>query len=74
VLFFVVTLSPVLGLIPFTYFQYSFVADHFQYLASLGIITLIAPVRTSSRRLADPSPVLWWMALCVAVLAAASRD
>ena len=40
-LYFIATLSPLLGLISFSYFRYSFVADHFQYLASLGIITLV---------------------------------
>jgi tetratricopeptide (TPR) repeat protein len=43
-LYFIVTLSPLLGLIPFSYLRYSFVADHFQYLASLGIIALVAAV------------------------------
>ena len=39
-LFFVGTLFPVLGFCNVFPFIYSFVADHFQYLASLGIITL----------------------------------
>jgi len=43
-LYFIVTLSPLLGLIPFSYLRYSFVSDHFQYLASLGIIALVAAV------------------------------
>jgi tetratricopeptide (TPR) repeat protein len=41
-LFFVGTLFPVLGFLNVYPFIYSFVADHFQYLASLGIITLVA--------------------------------
>jgi len=41
-LFFVGTLFPVLGFLNVFPFIYSFVADHFQYLASLGIITLVA--------------------------------
>ena len=41
-LFFVGTLFPVLGFFNVYTFIYSFVADHFQYLASLGIITLAA--------------------------------
>jgi protein O-mannosyl-transferase len=40
--FFVVALLPVLGLFDVFYFRYSFVADHFQYLASAGLIALIA--------------------------------
>ena len=39
-LFFAGTLFPALGFINVYPFRYSFVADHFQYLASLGIITL----------------------------------
>ena len=38
--FFVGTLFPVLGFFNVYPFIYSFVADHFQYLASLGVITL----------------------------------
>jgi protein O-mannosyl-transferase len=40
VLFFLGTLLPVLGFCNVFPFIFSFVADHFQYLASLGIITL----------------------------------
>ena len=39
-LFFTGTLFPALGFFNVYPFRYSFVADHFQYLASLGIITL----------------------------------
>jgi tetratricopeptide (TPR) repeat protein len=39
-LFFVGTLFPVLGFFNVYPFLYSFVADHFQYLASLGIVAL----------------------------------
>ena len=41
-LFFCGTLFPVLGFLNVFPFVYSFVADHFQYLASLGIIVLAA--------------------------------
>ena len=41
-LFFVGTLFPALGFFNVYPFVYSFVADHFQYLASLGVITLAA--------------------------------
>ncbi len=42
VLFFGGTLFPALGFINVFPFIYSFVADHFQYLASIGILTLVA--------------------------------
>jgi tetratricopeptide (TPR) repeat protein len=39
-LFFVAALSPVLGFIMLYTFRYTFVADHYQYLASIGPIAL----------------------------------
>ncbi len=42
VLFFIGTLVPVLGFCNVYPFIFSFVADHFQYLASLGIIALLS--------------------------------
>jgi len=42
VLFFVVTLAPALGFVDVYPMRYSFVADHFQYLASIGPIALAA--------------------------------
>ncbi|HME87928.1 MAG TPA: tetratricopeptide repeat protein [Chthoniobacterales bacterium] len=42
VLFFAATLSPALGFIDIYPFRFSFVADHFQYLASIGLISLAA--------------------------------
>ena len=42
VVFFVAALSPLLGFIPLYTFRYSFVADHYQYLACAG---LMAPCR-----------------------------
>ena len=46
VLFFAVTLSPVLGFIDYGYMQYSFVAERYQYLAGLGIIILVVATGT----------------------------
>lgn len=40
--FFVATLSPVLGFIMLYTFRFSFVADHYQYLASIGPLALAA--------------------------------
>jgi len=45
-LFFVGTLVPVLGLLNVYPFRYSYVADHFQYLASLGLIAGASAVLT----------------------------
>ncbi len=39
---FVATLIPILGFLDIYYFRYSYVADHFQYLASAAFIALIA--------------------------------
>ncbi len=41
-LFFIVNLFPVLGFINVYFSKFSFVADHFQYLASMGIVTLFS--------------------------------
>jgi protein O-mannosyl-transferase len=40
--FFVITLSPVLGFIMLFTFRYTFVADHYQYLACIGPIALVS--------------------------------
>ena len=40
-LFFAVTLLPVLGFVDYGYMQYAFVADRFQYLASIGVMAVI---------------------------------
>ncbi|MYA22549.1 MAG: hypothetical protein F4Z30_07065, partial [Gemmatimonadetes bacterium] len=56
VLFFVVTLSPVLGFVDYGYMQFAFVADRFQYLAGLGIMAVvIGAVAYGVGRLSD-----WW--------------
>jgi len=45
--YFVVSLFPVLGFFSVYYFRYSFVADHFQYLASIGPIALAGAAAVS---------------------------
>ncbi|MDE2667810.1 MAG: tetratricopeptide repeat protein [Acidobacteriota bacterium] len=50
-LFFVVTLSPVLGFVNHGYMEYSLAADRFQYLAGIGVMAVIigAAVHGASR-------------------------
>ncbi len=45
--FFVLALLPVLGFFDVYYFRFSYVADHFQYLACLGLISLAASTGTA---------------------------
>ena len=53
-LFFIVTLSPVLGFVDYGYMQYAFVADRFQYLAGIGVMAVVIGAATYSvRRLSD---------------------
>ena len=54
VVFFVAALSPLLGFIPLYTFRYSFMADHYQYLACTGLIIPFAALisnRMMSERL-----------------------
>jgi len=69
--FFVATLSPVLGFIMLYTFRYTFVADHYQYLACIGPIALasaglvnLADVSKNSRTL------IFSAALCLPVVLA----
>jgi protein O-mannosyl-transferase len=69
--FFIATLSPVLGFIMLYTFRYTFVADHYQYLACIGPIALVsaglvnlADVSKNSRTL------IFSVALCVVALLA----
>ncbi len=61
--YFVAALLPVLGFFNIFFFRYSFVADHFQYLASIGIVALACAavasiVQVSSLRLAIATAAL----------------
>ena len=50
-LFFIGTLFPAAGFVYFGWFQFSYVADHLQYLPSLGVISLFAAgLATLARR------------------------
>lgn len=56
VLFFLGTLFPALGFVNVFPFVYSFVADHFQYVASLGILALIAAGAVALAKRLPPWP------------------
>ena len=58
-LFFIGTLFPVLGFLNVFFFRYSFVSDHFPYLASLGVIVpAAAGITLGLRRVAPAHPNL----------------
>jgi len=64
--YYVVSLFPVLGFFSVYFFRYSFVSDHFQYLASMGPLALAgAGIVTGCNRLAasrrlSALPSTWW--------------
>ncbi len=65
-LFFGGTLVPALGFVNVLPMRYSFVADHFQYLASLGVLTLIAAaLATHAKRAAVPITAVASVALAI---------
>jgi len=49
-IFFVAALSPLLGFIPLFTFWYTYVADHYQYVASIGPIVLVSAGATQLLR------------------------
>ena len=67
VLYFAVTLSPVLGFVDYGYMQFSFVADRHQYLAGMGLMAVLAG---AASRVADRLPAAAWRR-CAAGAAAA---
>lgn len=71
VIYFVVVLSPALGFVNVFPFRYSFVADHFQYLAAIGPLALLAAGITL---LATRFSKIQWLkpALVAGILAAIS--
>jgi tetratricopeptide (TPR) repeat protein len=67
-LFFAATLSPMLGFIMLYTFRYSFVADHYQYLASIGPLALVAAGLTTAfdsleKRASFLRPAFWGVLL-----------
>jgi tetratricopeptide (TPR) repeat protein len=65
--FYLATLSPLLGFIMLYTFRYSFVADHYQYVASIGPLALAAATITAGvGRLGKAKPLA--LAACSAVV------
>jgi tetratricopeptide (TPR) repeat protein len=65
-LFFVATLSPVLGFIMLYTFRYTFVADHYQYLASIGPIALAsAGITTLAASFKESRHFIFGAAICI---------
>ena len=77
-LFFAGTLVPALGFIDVFPFRYSFVADHFQYLASLGVIALVCGslghLAATRGRARAPVAAAVAVALCVPLAALTWRQ
>src|SRR6476659_3232834 len=69
-LFFGATLGPVLRFIMLYTFRYTFVADHYQYLASIGPIALVcAGAATLARSYSEARPLVFGLLACtIAVL------
>jgi protein O-mannosyl-transferase len=68
VIFFVATLSPTLGLIMLYTFRFTFVADHYQYLACIGPVALAAAGITTGFSLLEKRRPFLRIALCGALL------
>src|SRR6476620_39183 len=65
-LFFVATLSPVIGFIMLYTFRYTFVADHYQYLASIGPIALAsAGITTLAASFKESRHFIFGAAVCI---------
>ena len=63
VAYFVLSLFPILGFFNIFFMRYSFVADHFQYLASLGPIAFFSASLWNQRR-----KVLWRFGISIIIL------
>ena len=72
VLFFAITLSPVLGFVDYGYMQYSFVADRFQYLAGIGVMAVLVGAAVSGLTAVRAAGRLPALAVKVGWLGAAS--
>lgn len=70
--FFVATLSPLLGFLMLYAFRFSFVADHYQYLAVIGPLALAAAGIDRTFRVARKSRVFLQLSVSGAILIALS--
>ena len=68
-LFFVVTLSPVLGFVDFAHMQISFVADRYAYLAGIGVIAVLIGTTTYGTSKLPGAPRTAASVLLIVVLA-----
>jgi Flp pilus assembly protein TadD len=67
--YFMIALAPVLGFFDIYFFRYSFVADHFQYLASMGLVALVVSgVATLFERVGPHGRISAKLAATVALL------
>jgi tetratricopeptide (TPR) repeat protein len=67
--YFAATLSPMLGFIMLYTFRYSFVADHYQYMASIGPLALVAAGLTLGGKFLGHQRAILQPALLAAMLA-----
>src|SRR5688572_4188200 len=68
-LYFAATLSPMLGFIMLYTFRYSFVADHYQYMATIGPLALAAAGLARAGKFLGRQRVVFEPILCAALLA-----
>ena len=72
VLFFAVTLAPMLGFADNSYMKFSFVADRYQYLACVGLLAVLVGAAVSAqRRLGPASPAAARALVAVPLIACA---
>ncbi len=67
--FYAATLSPALGLIDYGYMQFALVADRFQYLAGIGLLTLVVAALARAAERVPAAGVTAGKVLLAAVLA-----
>jgi len=67
-LFFAGTLFPALGFVSFYPMRFAFVADHFQYLASIGVLVPLAALLTTGFRASPWRALAWAGPLALAAL------